>query len=148
MSGEQQPSTFWQRVRWDGCAPLFVLGSRGVLALFFGPMGSVAIGSLLISPTVALARAHIANKQLAALGTRRTYLRQICIATAIIVMMVFEIVAMMMWVERTTPLWAWSIPAGLYLLYLAMIMIALRPVTPTKAADPHADYWTVQRLDR
>src|SRR5664279_6163089 len=108
MHDEQSsPNSFWEMVRWDGCLPPVAIGSRAALALVISDVAALAIVVLFVTPMVALIRTSFANVQIKRLGIERAYGRQICLAGAIVALMVCEIVSVFVLTDTTAPLAVW-----------------------------------------
>lgn len=149
MSEEAASSnSFWEMLRWDGGLPLIGLVSRGVLALLFGNAAAGAITVILITPFLAMIRTQFANRQIQRLGIKRVYGRQICIAGAIVSLMLCEILAVIVLSDPIAPSSFWLIAGALYVVYVLLIAIALRSPRKTKPVDEYADYWSVRPIDK
>src|SRR5436189_4050402 len=105
---------FLQIVGWDGALPLFVaLGP--VLVRTTCPKPPVAVGLLLVlaPPVAALVRAHIGWHQIAKrCAGRAPWLRQIAMAGAIVLLLVFEAAVGILTFNDKVPVTAWWITAG------------------------------------
>lgn len=117
-----------QFIGWDGILPLFVaLGPVLAKAIFLKPPMEVVI-CLIFAPLVAaLIRAHIAGQQFAQrFSGHAPWLRHIALASAILLLLVFEAAVAVLTFAESVPASDWWFPAGIYGGYLAMISFALR----------------------
>jgi hypothetical protein len=113
---------------WDSFLPFVVVLIPAFIALVFPGREFVAV---LFGPIcAAIFRASIAMRQLTAVcGGYPSWLRQTSLAVAISLLLVFELLAGVLVCAASVPLSAWAAAAALYLLYLAFILAALRPLT-------------------
>ncbi len=118
-------------ILWDGGLPLLVAIISGLLPVIIQQRDLGELLAVLVVPIVAaLIRAHHGRRQLKRLGIRATYLRQFIFACSIVALILFEAAAAMCHVARGIPDGAWTIAAGLYLVYyLAFVVPALWPVS-------------------
>ncbi|HEY2839613.1 MAG TPA: hypothetical protein VGJ26_10710 [Pirellulales bacterium] len=149
MNDEQTPpNSFWEMVRWDGCLPLVAIGSRFALTLWIGKEDATLVAALIVTPVVAIVRTRYANRQIQRLGLKHAYDRKICMAAAIVTLAAFEFYAIIFQSDPTVPLVGWLIPVGIYMVYLALVSIALRPVHRIKPIDADEDFWTSRPVDK
>jgi hypothetical protein len=115
-------------LQWDGALPLFVAAVSLTVAAAF-PRNDVAeITVVILFPIVAaLVRAAKARDQLAAIsGGYPSLMRQAALGIAIVLLLWFEISFGVL--ARAQPPWgAWWPAPILYMAYLALILVALRP---------------------
>jgi hypothetical protein len=84
-------------------------------------------------------RSHIALGQLQEVcGGKAPVLRQVAIAAAIVNMLLFEGTINALALSKTVPAESWAIPAGFYVIYLAFIGWALRPMREHPSATGEA----------
>jgi hypothetical protein len=114
-------------IGWDGGMPFFVASATGLVpVLSGGHVGTEAIAAILIPIVAALARTHHAHRQFQRRGIRPTVLREILLASAVIMLMLFEGCLAVLLFAPGVPPSAWLVAAGMYLAYLAFILAALR----------------------
>jgi hypothetical protein len=63
-------------------------------------------------------------------GGQAPWLRQIAMAAAIVLLLLFEIAVMALTFSKNLPAEAWCFPVGFYAAYLVMVSLALRPCRP------------------
>jgi hypothetical protein len=122
---------------WDGALPL-VVALGPVLVRTICPKPPVAVGLFLVlaPPVAALIRAHIGWHQIAKrCGGHAPWLRQVAMAAAIVLLLVFEAAVGILTFNDNVPVDAWWIPVGFYAGYLVMISFALRS-TPQETPFP------------
>lgn len=132
MSSKRWPAF----VAWDGVMPLLVVTSLDVLrhALGRGDLADL-LGTFIVPTFAALIRCSIGMRQFGSLGiTAPSWFRQLLLAVAIIVLMLFEVITNLLRCGGGIPLKeVASIAAALYTCYLALIWLTFRS-PPTSAA--------------
>jgi hypothetical protein len=129
MSDDRESVRWWTRwsgvIGWDGCLPLVAACSRSALPAFVG-RDLAELGALVVvTPAVAIARAHYGSKQLEQLCGSRAYFRQLLFASAIVVLMLFEGLSVML-LSVPVPAECWIVAATMYVVYLGLVTSALR----------------------
>lgn len=118
-------------IGWDGVLPALILLAP-VAARLFLPVAQIEdlVAIAVLAPIAgALLRAGIAWRQLALVCQGRPRIgRQLAMAGAIVVLILFEISSGLLLYVPNAPQSAWWFPAGLYVLYLGVINAALRPM--------------------
>ena len=132
-SAEASPQTrsrrwLCQAIGWDGVLPLAVAVLPEVLLclpLWKGQAELIMAATVLVA---GLGRSHIAHKQLKRMGhSSPPWWRQILLAVAICLLVVIEMTFGLVLIEGDA-LWPGIlIVLGEYLVYLAIILVALRP---------------------
>jgi|SRR6266446_1553982 len=116
-----------QILGWDGALPL-ILALVPVVSRAIWPKPPVGVAGVLVlaPPVAALIRAHIGWHQIARrCGGRAPWWRQITMAVAILLLLVFEAAVGVLTFADGVPAWAWWIPIGVYAGYLAVISLTL-----------------------
>lgn len=129
-------STF---IAWDGILPLAVASSLDLIALFLGRANGAAelLAIIFVPIFAALLRCAAGINQLRAMGIRRPGVsRQILLAAAITVLMLFEGVANAIRAIRDIPNIATLIAVAFYATYLLLIWLTFRAPNnaPTRIA--------------
>ncbi len=121
--------SFLQALGWDGALPLLTaLGPVAIKAIWPQPPAAAGFVLVLSPPVAAFIRSQIGWHQIAKrCGGRAPWLRQIAMAAAIVLLLVFEIAVSVLTFAAAFPASAWCIPAAFYAGYLVMIGLALRP---------------------
>jgi len=116
-----------QILGWDGVLPLLIALAPPVCKAIW-PKLPLVVGALLVlaPPVAALIRAHIGWHQIARrCGGNAPWWRQVTMAIAIILLLIFEAaVGILTFGDRLPPA-AWSIPIGVYAAYFAVISLTL-----------------------
>lgn len=115
-------------IAWDGILPLAVIVI--VTAVKFGFPGNDAepLVALFVPILAAFIRAGVAHNQLLRVCHGNAPLgRQLAITGAIIAILLFEILASAFTFMKDEPLIAWVVPLTFYVVYVALILWALRP---------------------
>ncbi|QEH35325.1 hypothetical protein OJF2_38760 [Aquisphaera giovannonii] len=114
-------------IGWDGGMPFFVASATGLVpVLAGGHAGAQVVAAILIPIVAALVRTQHAHRQLERRGIRATVLRQILLAFAIAALMLFEGVLAALLFAPGIPPSGWLVAGAMYLVYLALILAALR----------------------
>jgi hypothetical protein len=128
---EVLPSWWSSFVAWDGILPLIVAAIPSAIKLFF-PKNDIAriVAALLIPMAAALLRSIVGAQQIRerCAGTLPRS-RQIAPATAIVLLMLFEMCVSIMTFAVGVPASVWLIPLSFYVAYLAAIFVAFIPQT-------------------
>ncbi|HTU24355.1 MAG TPA: hypothetical protein VMF30_03085 [Pirellulales bacterium] len=131
MSDAPTPLTYrqwlWTALAWDGCMPLLAASSRLVLAFVLDDRRlATLLAVVFIPPATALLRAHRAKRQLERTVGWASAWRQILLAIAISILILFEaLVAILL--NGMGNVGAWLVAAALYLVYLFLVVLALWP---------------------
>ncbi len=119
----------FRAIGWDGVLPVLVAsGPVFVKAMF--PKGHIAevIAAVLVPILAALIRASVGWRQIARVcHDRAPWLRQMALAAAIVLLLLFEVAVSVLTFAGDAPASAWWLPAVLYAAYIFMITRALRP---------------------
>lgn len=114
-------------IAWDGVLPLAVASSTLVAAQFL-PEPLAALAAFFIPVGAAGIRAATAQDQLLRrCDGHAPLLRQLALAAAIVLLLVFELLASILGLIADAPLVIWCVPAAAYAAYLVLIVWALRP---------------------
>ena len=113
---------------WDGALPLLVAAAAGFLSVAFPQNDMVEIAAVVLLPMVAaLVRASIGVRQLAAIcGEAPSIARQLLFSAAIATLLMFEMYSGVL-LRVAVPWTFWWPAAALYLVYLALVLCAVRP---------------------
>jgi hypothetical protein len=113
-------------LNWDGLLPLIAPSSTMLVSLVPGWLGLGPLVAVFVPILVALARAAIAQRQIErACGDGRTFLRQIVLAMAIVLLLFLEITTSAL-ILANAPLKFWAFAAIVYVAYFGCISYALR----------------------
>jgi hypothetical protein len=117
-----------QILGWDGALPLVVAVVPIVIKVICPkPPGEICVFLVLSPPVAALIRAHIGWHQIAKrCAGRAPCLRQLAMAAAILLLLLFEAAVSVLTFADNFPAAAWWFPIGAYAGYLVMIAAALR----------------------
>jgi hypothetical protein len=121
----------WDVISWDDALPLIPILAHEALSLLIGRGPSALVCLMFLMPGIAGLIAQKANQKLAKLRCGPTLGRQILIAAAIVVLFFCEVVWVCISLGRDVPLELYSIVGGAYLVYLVLILAALRPDSET-----------------
>lgn len=114
---------------WDGMLPVAVVAIVTYFKFAVPARDAEIFVAVLVPVFACLFRAAIAHHQITALcGGTAPVSRQIAIAVAIVSVFLFEFFASILTLAKGPDPIAWLIPLGFYVLYLATIVWALRPV--------------------
>ena len=114
---------------WDGILPVLVAFTPLLVRALF-PVGHIAevVAAVLLPIVLALIRIRLGSKQLAQIcGENVGWGRQLWFASAIVLLLVFEMYVMILHFAKDEPLSAWLVSFVLLGVYIATIWIALRP---------------------
>lgn len=114
---------------WDGVLPVLVAITPMLIRALFRPGQLVeVIAAVLLPIALALLRIHIGAKQLArATGGNVGVGRQLVLAAAIILLLLFEMYSLILFFAKGEPSSAWLVPGGLWVAYVVAIWFAIRP---------------------
>lgn len=114
-------------ITWDGVLPAVVALSPGLMLMLFAGQNKALFATIVLVPVIAaLWRAHHGLAQFHRRGIQPTVGRQILFASAIFLLLIFEVYAGALR-GAGAPLVDWFPPAVLYLIYLCLVIPALRP---------------------
>lgn len=118
---------------WDGFLPMGLAAFTALLSFLYPADDEVEICSLIVLPTVvALLRASVGAHQLRRFSGASTWWRQLLLAIGIMLLWMMEAAAAAVLFTEDNPFWARLIPAGIYVCYLPIIILAFwRPAEPT-----------------
>jgi hypothetical protein len=113
---------------WDGALPLFVVAVPAfVKAVFPGKDVAEVVAMLFVPIAAALVRASAGWHQIVRVCHGRTpWWRQLALAAAIVLLLLFEVAAGMLTTAKDEPASVWLFPAVLYVAYIALISLALQ----------------------
>lgn len=112
---------------WDGVLPLIVATVPSLLAWRRGRREALGFLAISLVPVVAaLIRCGIGSCQLRAVVGLVSVRRQLSLAAAIVVVLLFEIAVGVIRAAAVIPRAAWAVAAGLYAAYLIIIWATLR----------------------
>jgi hypothetical protein len=132
--------SFLQILGWDGALPL-ITASAPVFIKLIWEEPPVAAGLLLVfsPPIAAFIRTQIGWQQITKrCAGRAPWLRQIAMAAAIVLLLLFEIAVSVLTFGKNIPAEIWWFPVGFYAGYLVMVSLALRSYGP-RPADTVSD---------
>lgn len=108
--------------------PLIAASSRALLPWVVPGRDLPDLLAILFVPVVtALARAHRGNQQLAGLSSRPGIVRKLLLGFAIVILLLFDALVGILLCARDAPLATWLIAASVYVIYLLLVIPALRP---------------------
>lgn len=145
-------SRFRQVIFWDSIVPLVLALTPFPVKAAFPRSDLAQFGTALLLPiAAALICTPIAWKQLLWISNGSApWLRQLAVAAAVIVLMLFEMMTAALIFANDEPLSIWVWPLGFYLAYLLLIVLALRPhpsfelpEVTARFDSPSADHSTV-----
>ncbi|MGE5190979.1 MAG: hypothetical protein ACM3U2_00665 [Deltaproteobacteria bacterium] len=116
-------------IGWDGVLPLVVASVPLVVKIVL-PDAGVGTGFTvaLLLVFAALIRAHLGASQIAgACGGEVPFLRQILLAAAIVVLLLFEAAVGIMTFSKDIPAFGWWFPVAFYAVYVVLISLSLWP---------------------
>jgi hypothetical protein len=116
-------------ISWDGAMPLLVAFTPSLIRALF-PRGHLAevVAAIFLPILLALFRSHVGSKQLRQFNKSDPIRgRQLALAAAITLLLLFEIGVMILHFANDEPGTAWIVTAALFVSYLFMIWIAVRP---------------------
>ena len=131
MSETQAPS--WGQILsttlcWDGCLPLVAASSRAVLPWLVGDKQlGVLIAATVVPLATALVRAHRGKRQLERFVGRAAIWRQVILAAAIAVLILFETLMALLIGNVGVGAELWCVAALVYLVYLFLVAVAVWP---------------------
>lgn len=136
MDENHAPPTWGQWLRatlgWDGCLPLIAASSRLVLPFLIDDKPLVLMIAVFMVPlTTALLRAHRGKRQLEHLVGRASVWRQVLLAAAILVLIIFEAAMGIIVGEAQAGLDHWLAAGTFYLVYLLLVAAAVWPARHT-----------------
>jgi len=154
----KRPEWILSILSWDGCLPLVVILVPRMLELLFPAhqVAILAVGCLLLPFTAVMWRAHAGIDHLQrAVGGPPGLFREVVFALGIIALLLFEMgVGMIRFaqlanrhahpkdrVENPVPPEAWLFVVAFFVVYLASILVALRPVEPLQARERGEAEW-------
>lgn len=115
---------------WDGILPLLVAVAPLAVRIFPAQHNVEVIAAIFLPIAFALVRVHVGTHQLTeATGGAVGYGRQLELAGAIILLLVFEMYVMALHFAKDEPLSAWLLALPLLAGYIVAIWFALRPAT-------------------
>jgi hypothetical protein len=124
ISGRWLRTTFG----WDGCLPLVAASSRAVLPWLVGDERLATVIAVIFVPVItALVRAHRGKRQLETLVGRAGVWRQLLLAGAILVLVLFEGLMAILIGDGKAFAELWPAAAALYLFYLCLVAAAVWP---------------------
>lgn len=126
----------WRAAGWDGVLPVAV-ASVPVLLRTFLPRGHLLLpfAAVCVPIVAAMVRASIGRQQIVrTCGEPPPVGRQIGLAVAIVLLLLFELSVGVLTCEQNEPAADWCFPAVMFSLYLITIVSALRPACG--AAEP------------
>ena len=114
-------------VGWDGVLPLVAAGAPLLISLVFPQDDAAAMLAVVMVPIVtALVRTMVGWDQIARIcNGGAPWLRQVALAIAIVILLLFELCSAMLIFAGGVPPEALLIPLVLYCFYLVMISLAL-----------------------
>ncbi len=128
---------FWSAIGWDGFLPVAIASYPAIVCLAFP--GNPAANFLMVVwvPIIAaLFRAHHGYYQIEKrVGGRASLGRQFFLGCAIILLLVFESLSAALHGAAGAPPSVWLVAGVVYLCYLALTMIALRPARVVKPIE-------------
>lgn len=115
-------------IGWDGCLPLLVMAAPTLLLLILPSRDLAELTAVIVVPIIAaLLRAHHGYRQLENCGGRATSGRQFLFGCAIVLLLFFEGLSGVLHCARGVPASAWLTAGTLYLAYLGLVVLTLRP---------------------
>ena len=126
----------WRAAGWDGVLPVAVALVPIVLRTIFPPPNPIVPFAVVFMPIfVAMVRASIGVRQIARVcGGAAPVPRQLGLAAAIVMLLLFELAVGVMATTDVEPAEAWWFPVTMLSLYLITISFALRPARDEVAA--------------
>jgi hypothetical protein len=118
-------------IGWDGVLPPLVASAPLVVKTFF-PNANVAkvLVITLVPAAAAMIRAHFGVRQIARVcGGRVPFFRQIGMAGAIVLLLLFEGSVGILTFSEDLPAEGWCFPIGFYSAYVAVIAMVLWPAS-------------------
>lgn len=114
-------------IAWDGVLPLLVaLAPVSARHLFPDSYLAALTAALLIPFSAAMTRAHIGMRQIARVcAGHAPWWRQVALALAIILLLLFEIAVGVMTLAKDIPPTGWWFAIAFYVMYLVVITFAL-----------------------
>ena len=106
-------------IGWDAGLPLVVASSFVVLPEL--------VAVILVPILAAVFRAHHARRQLVRRGIKVTLVRQLLFGCSLIALLLFESLSGILHFARGVPPYVWLAAGVLYLVYLCLVALALRP---------------------
>ena len=114
---------------WDGVLPLAVSAVPAAVALLFPKNAIAEVSTFILVPIfAALVRAGVGAQKVRNLcNGELPATRQLALATAIVLLLLFEGMVSALTFADDEPASAWAYPVGFYLCYLAAIAFAFTP---------------------
>ena len=121
-----------ESLAWDGLLPLGLAALTFGLRIMYPDDDSVQLFALIILPMfAAMARAAMGAQQLQRFTGSSIWWRQVLLALAIFILLIMEATNAAISFTKNAPLWIWLIPAGIYVCYLPVVMLAFWRFTKT-----------------
>lgn len=119
----------------DGILPLVVAVAPLIIQILFGPRHIAEVVAAILLPIVlALYRSHTGTRQLSEICQGRIpWGRQLTLAVAIVLLLLFEMYVMVLHFADDEPPAAWIVAVVLFVAYVVTILMALRPNSPDSA---------------
>ena len=115
-------------IGWDGCLPLLVATAPAFFPFVIRGRDLAELTAVIMAPIVAaLVRAHHGRRQLEKYRGRATLGRQFLFGLAIAVLLLFEGLSGVLHCADGVPPSAWFTAGAIYLVYLSLMVPALRP---------------------
>jgi len=113
---------------WDGGLPLLVAASPALLPAILPRRDLAELTAVILVPIIAaLIRAHHGRRQLEDRGIQATLGRQFLFGCAVAALLLFEGFSGILHCARGVPPSAWLTAGTIYLVYLCLVVPALRP---------------------
>lgn len=121
---------FFRTAAWDGGLPILAIVAPLIVRVVFPEAKLLPpLMVLFLPPCVAGARAKIGARQLIQEhGDSPPLLRQIALAAAIVLLLIFDVFVVFLAFNKGERPVAWLVPVGCYVAYLMLVLWALRPV--------------------
>ncbi len=115
-------------IGWDGGLPVVVAASPALLPAVLPQRDLAELTAVILVPIIAaLLRAHLGRRQFEDRGIQATFARQLLFGFAIGALLLFEGYAGILHCARGFPPSAWLTAGTIYLVYLCLVALALRP---------------------